>query len=76
MVLSMFPLRCPERASLADRMVELYRKKNGALTDEELIEVESELRLLHELMPDHLLTCEVCDTTKKPQSSRGSDVAP
>jgi hypothetical protein len=51
-------------------MVELYRQKKGALTGEEFIEVESELDLLDELMADHLLTCEVCGTIKKPANSK------
>ncbi len=65
----MSALRCPELQILAERMVELYREKASGLTGEELVEVESELELLHDVIAAHRLTCEVCSAVKKPANS-------
>jgi hypothetical protein len=51
-------------------MIELYEQKTEALTHEDLVEIQNELALLHELMADHLLTCETCGTTKKSANSK------
>jgi hypothetical protein len=51
-------------------MVELYREKMDGLTGGELVEVESELELLHDVIAAHRLTCEVCSAIKKPANSQ------